>query len=79
MLPVVNDPIRNLATPPYPPDWKPQPAVETPPPGVPPLAPPRCWCERALAMLNPTSDTVKCIGCGLPSQECTCTSLAGAL
>ncbi len=75
----MNDPTRNLASPPYPPEWKPQVAgVPDPPPGVPPLAPPRCYCERPLALLNAASDTMKCVGCGFPSQECPCKPLAGA-
>jgi len=32
----------------------------------------RCRCGRDLRRLNPVSDTVKCVGCGFPSELCTC-------
>lgn len=31
-----------------------------------------CRCGREVKLLNPASDTPKCVGCGYPSELCRC-------
>lgn len=35
-------------------------------------APESCPCGRDVKLLNPASDTPKCVGCGYPPADCTC-------